>query len=153
MQQKLLVRGSILCIGLALACIASIGVIVDRAPRSADEKFAELYSCVQIGMDPWQRANGPITSRSSRIGEADREAIVSILRAGKEDEVFHVDPKSPDSFPWLSDREVWLKFLDSDGVEWRKWEHPHDAKKWFAAAVMCMGTCNSMIVCKVKVGF
>jgi len=154
MRQKLFVRISLLCVGLALACIGTIAAVVGRAPpKSADENFSELYSSVQIGTDPWERANAPIMSRSNEIRERDLEEIVSILREGKEYEVLQADQDAPDAHSWLYVREFLLRLTASKSLVWRKWEHPTDARKWFAAAVRSLGTCNFKIVCKVSVGF
>jgi hypothetical protein len=154
MQQKLLVRVSLLFIGVALLFLAVSGTIVSRAPaKSADQRFAELYAKVQIGMDPWRPSQRSGIPESRSVSEGDYETIVSMLRARSEDEALRADPNAPDESSWLSDRDIWLKIMTSKSVEWRKWEHPTDPRKWFAVGIMYMGTSWYSIVCKVRVGF
>jgi hypothetical protein len=135
MRRKLLVRGTLILIGVAFVAIPIERV---RAAKKKDRSFIEAFEVVQSGI-PYSRADKQIWLPQSEITVADSAQIYTAIEIRK---------RSGDKIAEQVQRE-------RGRISWLKWRHPSNPNRWFAAAYQRAGgsLSDSYYVTSVRCGF
>jgi hypothetical protein len=144
MRRKLFIRCSLLAIALALVGTATHLL---RA-KSAGERFTEMYAAIAAPGPSYRDLETHYGFPSSRAaGVIEMLAIYNAL--------YSQWPNVPNGIGGLEfrDRKHWLGFMQSDAVEWRVWEHPHDKRQWIAVADWDFSRGHRISIYKLRCGF